>query len=607
MLAGLWAPLALLGLHAYLETTRRRWLFLYGATWMLQAAANGYMLSFFSALVGLWVLWFVVVPRHWRALFDIGTATVLASVPLAPIIFTYATVHARHGFGRSLAEIRFFSADVAAVLCAPSQLTFWGWLRVACRPEGELFPGVALFVLFAAGVTRLLGGTGSSNPSPIPRPVTVVRRVAVAVAAANAAVVAVVMVFGPWRIDWGIVHASSSSVSKPLLVVLSATGVAFLSSGGVWAALRRSSVAGFYVLAAFATWALALGPTITLMGVPRRVPGPFAWLTLFPGGDSLRVPARFWLMTTICLAVTAGIVVAGWSRTWRRPLTPAWLLLLATALLADGWVDRLSSAPSPEPVPDAALLRGGLVLTLPAGDHDEAAVYQAVTGGWTSVNGHSGYYPLYYYAVRLGSRTEAAELFQPFRSARDLHVVVATEALGQRAFVERQPGAVTTSSTPAWVQYRLPARPAPPPPAGGERLPIVRVTASCAPDAISSAIDGDPSSRWSCGPQSGREVLTADLGQERRVGAIRQFLGPPGDFPRQLVIDTSLDAAAWSHAWDGNVIAPVILGSFQQTRWPAIVLSFEPRPARFVRLRQVGRDDAFHWSVGELEVVGSRP
>ena len=31
MLAAFWAPLALLGLHAYLETTRRRWLFLYGA------------------------------------------------------------------------------------------------------------------------------------------------------------------------------------------------------------------------------------------------------------------------------------------------------------------------------------------------------------------------------------------------------------------------------------------------------------------------------------------------------------------------------------------------------------------------------------------------
>ena len=43
-------------------------LVLYGAAWALQAAANGYALVFFSVLVGVWVLWFVVLPRRWTAL-----------------------------------------------------------------------------------------------------------------------------------------------------------------------------------------------------------------------------------------------------------------------------------------------------------------------------------------------------------------------------------------------------------------------------------------------------------------------------------------------------------------------------------------------------------
>src|SRR4030095_407480 len=50
MLRAFWAPLALLGLHEYIETRRARWLVLYGAAWMLQGAANGYALVFFSVL-----------------------------------------------------------------------------------------------------------------------------------------------------------------------------------------------------------------------------------------------------------------------------------------------------------------------------------------------------------------------------------------------------------------------------------------------------------------------------------------------------------------------------------------------------------------------------
>src|SRR5215510_8044977 len=120
MLAAFWAPLALLGLHAYLETRRRRWLVLYGATWMLQGAANGYALVFFSVLIGLWVVWFVLLQRDWRALAGIAVATIVAALPLAPILYEYVVVHGRNGFERSLGEIESYSADVAALLCAPS-------------------------------------------------------------------------------------------------------------------------------------------------------------------------------------------------------------------------------------------------------------------------------------------------------------------------------------------------------------------------------------------------------------------------------------------------------------------------------------------------------
>ena len=158
--------LALLGLHAFLESGRRRWLALYGVAWMLQVAANAYCLFFFSILVGLWALWFVVSRRNWRALGMIAAATAMASVPLLPIVYKYVTVHAFHGFERPLDEIRLYGADVAAVLCAPSDLTFWGWVRVACRVEGELFPGMALMSLCLATpfVMRARGVGAAARP-----------------------------------------------------------------------------------------------------------------------------------------------------------------------------------------------------------------------------------------------------------------------------------------------------------------------------------------------------------------------------------------------------------------------------------------------------------
>jgi hypothetical protein len=37
-------------------------------------------------------------------------------------------------------------------------------------------------------------------------------------------------------------------------------------------------------------------------------------------------------------------------------------------------------------------------------------------------------------------------------------------------------------------------------------------------------------------------------------------------------------------------------------RYVPIVLTFEPRPARFIRLRQIGRDSRAVWAVSEVEV-----
>ena len=361
VLAAFWAPLALLGLHAFIESGRRRWLALYGVAWALQAAANGYALVTFSVLVGLWVLWFVAARRRWRDLAWIAAASVAAAIPLAPILLTYLGVHDYHGFARTIDEIRQFSADAAAVLCAPRALTLWGNLRVACAPEGELFPGVGAGGVVVAALLGVLGVLRPAPALPSPRPLTIVRRLLLAVAAVYAVVaISVGLAAGPWRLDVSGFGLSASSVGKPLLA--DADG----ADRGARPLARRARVGATLVdrgvLPAGGAGHVAPGARPDDLGDreptnrhPRAVRRP----------DAAAGRGR---------AARAGAVLADdgdLPRRGRRPrrggaagrarpaALPPWpCSSSAPALAADGWVDRIHAAPVPPPAPDPGRLAG---------------------------------------------------------------------------------------------------------------------------------------------------------------------------------------------------------------------------------------------------------
>ncbi len=604
MLAAFWAPLALLGLHAFLDTGKRRWLVLYGVTWMLQAAANGYALVFFSVLVGLWGLWFVVARRRWYELAMIAGATLLASVPLVPILYTYITVHRLHGFSRGIDEIRALSADVAALLCAPPGLTFWGWVRVACRAEGELFPGPALFVLAGAAMMAVLRSREGAPAWVGSTWVTVLRRVLMAVAAVYALVILTVLVVGPWRIDWAFVHVSAAALRKPTLIGAAALLLVFGLSPGVLAAARRCSVSGFYLLGALATWLLALGPTVTFMGVPTGYSGPFAWLMALPGADGLRVPARFWLICVICLSVTAGFAVAELLARRSRAAAAILVVLLGSAVLADGWPNRITVQPAPPPVPNAAALVGQTVIELPVAQYgDIAAQWRAIIGGWKSVNGYSGFGPSYYATLSTAVSFEEDAVFLPFQRTAPLYVIVPKGAPRLQVLVESQPGAVMTAANDWARQYRLPSRPTPAAALPGRELPIASVRSACAGDTLNLALDHDLTTRMICPPSGQAPELYVDLGRPASVGSFVQGLGPYWwDAPRHLTVETSMDGAAWTSAWNDSILGPTIAAAMRDPASLRIVLPFAPREARFVRARAEHQEPGYYWTIAEVEV-----
>jgi hypothetical protein len=138
---------------------------------------------------------------------------------------------------------------------------------------------------------------------------------------------------------------------------------------------------------------------------------------------------------------------------------------------------------------------------------------------------------------------------------------------------------------------------------------IASVASSCSDQMLPLVIDRDYGTRWECGPQRPAQEITVDLARTATVGTVVPALGRfPTDYPRHLRVETSIDGASWQTAWDAGVLAEAIEAEFVDPATNRLVVSFAPRPARYVRLRLMSGDDVWYWSIAELEVwSGSTP
>jgi hypothetical protein len=252
-------------------------------------------------------------------------------------------------------------------------------------------------------------------------------------------------------------------------------------------------------------------------------------------------------------------------------------------------------------------MQGGTVLTLPLGDNidiDAAAQYEAVSGGWRSVNGYSGYRPRHYQLLETASDNADPVVLSPFLARGELHVVVHERSDRHVALVDGQPGARMVARGNGLRQYRIPQQGSlPPSEPSGERLQVHGVSVSCAPERLPLIDDGDYSTRWECGPQSPEQQMTIDLGRVVPVGTVVPALGTfNSDHPRHLRMETSPDGMTWDTVWDRGALAETIEAELRDSRTVRVVLPFEPRPARYVRLRLMARHEVWCWSIAELEV-----
>ena len=528
LLSSYWMPVAIAALHKYLEAPRGRWAALFAVSWLLQALACGYYLFFLTIFVLFWLGWFAanrLSRGEWTRLLATWLA---AGFLLAPLLLGYRSIHAFYGFKRSPVEVVNYSADIAGLWSVSPDSLLWGrLLRTGAGAESELFPGVALAILLAAGL--------------------LIRRVPVA---------------------------------------------------------RGTRAAGsFYAAGALLMWVLALGPRPALFGSAVGVTGPYALLMRLPGFDGMRVPARLWMLSVLCLAVLGAFAIARIDSRRARRIAAA----LATAgLLLDGWPRAFPvvAAPGERVTTTAARARLGL----PLRDNETETMYGAIAQARPVFNGYSGYAAPQHFAMRDLLEQHDPRILDRLAATAPIEVVVETArdaGGGWRTFVSRHPGARLVDAFPDWSSFEIPATGATAPaPARGARLTVAAVTASVNSRDIAAVLDGDLDTRWHSPLQAGGESVTADLGVEASVSVVELCLGAyPGQYPRGVVVEVSADGNAWSPVYTGGTALETYDAALVSPREVPVTLPVHRDHVRFVRLRQTGSDPRYGWSIVELRVI----
>jgi hypothetical protein len=348
---------------------------------------------------------------------------------------------------------------------------------------------------------------------------------------------------------------------------------------------------------------------------------------LFPGfGDRLRVPARFVMMTILAVAIAAGIALIRLTASSPRTVRVAMAVLVLAAITADSWMfTPMPSVPAfvelPGRVPDSAA-----VLELPLGNvgHDIAAVFRSIAHGRHVVNGYSGYDPPHYRVLRPGLDERDDSVLTTLTKFAATVVIIARSddpGGGLAAFVARHDGAVRLEGTGSHTMYLL-SRPPPGNNAGnvddvgrvesvertpGRSLPVRGATFNLGTFDLHAVTDGDPETVWATPkPQRGGEEILIELEETGSVSGVSLSTGPPLEgYPRSLAVATSIDGRSWEEAWTGGMAGPVVEGILRDPRAAEGRIAFAARPARFIRLRQLGAHPDSGWFIAELRVYGS--
>lgn len=630
LLAVFWLPLAFAALHLYVRRFEVRWLVMFAVAWALQGLSSGYYLFYSAPVVGLWAIWFArdTSTRSWRGVGAVMLACGVVFLTLLPVLLGYRAIQSQLLLTRSFAEIESFSADMTGILSATPLMALWRVPSLASNGEAEIYLGIfaPLLVLAALVLGRGAVASDGSTRSWAPPSGGLWRAVRLLVATVGVvyALIAAGTLVGPWSVRIGPLTVSASQSVQPFSIAVLCLIVLGLTSALFVDAFRRRSVFAFYTVAAVMTWSFTLGPRPKLLGHLLLYRGPYDFLMLFPGfEDRLRVPARFVMMTILAVSVAAGFALVRLTASASRTVRLVFTVIVLAAIVADSWT---FSCPMPSVPPfvelPATVPASAPILELPLGNvgPDITAVYRSIAHGHPVVNGYSGYEPPHYRVLKPGLGERDDSVLISLTKFAPIVVIIAKEddpGGGLAAFVGHHANAVRLEETAVRSLYLLPRTSIPGGPgdsinddrAAARSLPIRDATFNLGAFDVKTVTDGNPETFWATQkPQRGGEEVVIELEAVATVSGVSLSTGPPLEgYPRSLAVETSVEGQQWEEAWTGGMAGPAVEGVLRDPRTAESRIGFPARPARFIRLRQLGAHPDYGWFIAEVKVYGSLP
>jgi hypothetical protein len=187
--------------------------------------------------------------------------------------------------------------------------------------------------------------------------------------------------------------------------------------------------------------------------------------------------------------------------------------------------------------------------------------------------------------------------------------VVVNRSLHSHADLERWlanvPRVTRLDADDRWALFAVSGLKAPPIRLGG-RLTPAAIRVNRHEQDVRRLSDGDIESAWGPGaPQDGTEEVLVEFSVAQTVTAIVLNMGAFSfGFPRDLAIDVSIDGLTFETMWQSETSVATVRAALADPGKVPLTFDLGAPTARFVRLRQLGKDPVVPWWIAELEVHG---
>ena len=624
-------PLALLFLHKFFESNRRRDILLFSLFYVVQFLANGYYGMYLTLFSGLLILIWTISKKKYkegRFWFSLGLFFMIALVCVGPFLYQYFLVRNEMGFAREPG----LSASLESFLATASINRLYGRITAPfLNPEGELFPGLAAMALAIFGLVTILRAKKTraearEREQPSPPSLRVVFRLIHFLIVLLGTLCLLIAATGGWEVSFGPgLIFQAHSLTNPILVLSGLIVIRIFLKRTFGGQRRKIALAEPGVPSIYAgIFLLAF-----LFSFGSR--GPYMLLYKYvPGFNGLRVPSRFHIFIMLSLSIFAAYGIkqlfpagAGLKKTIMKVLVVLVILIEYASIPLP-----LKTVPAKKEIPEvyqwlAAKKEKVVMVELPLPYAEKGVglmecfrVYYSAYHWKNMVNGYSGYFPQIYSELcrrwrelpvaqniadlqTLGvnliifhtADLSPKEIKQILVGLENLRIDIQTVAIFGTDYVLAVPPGMSAPAESGWKDRAKPLSKA-----GWS------VESNINQKMAGYAIDGSLETRWESGPQKNGQYFTVDLKKPKPLQGISLKLGRSSmDYPRGYVAEISLDGVHWEKvAGEEKTILPIM--AFLNPRDLSLDISLGSKEARFIRITDTGEDPTYYWSIYEIEV-----